>query len=306
MGALKDFLVSHVAPGDSDEASGWAEVVACLGKGDHLEQALAGKSLPANLVAQIVRLTWQYVADSDRHMFLKAVERSEDFPLGRLIGRLFLSSHKVIDVVTTNYDRLIEYACNDAGLLVTTGFRPGYIQAREGSSPLTYSSAGKAIRLVRISKVHGSLDWFQRKDGTVLASPFFELPGYDVTPLIVTPGFNKYERTHDEPFRSAIQGADRALENADGYLCLGFGFRDSHIEPKMLDRCRQKSVPVTVLARTLTDEAKSFLSSKAGTKYLGLEATANGTRAYTNEYPAGIEIDGIDAWSIAGFIKLVT
>ncbi|MGU9982457.1 SIR2 family protein [Phreatobacter sp. HK31-P] len=239
-------------------------------------------------------------------MFLKAVERNEDFPLGLLIGHLFRSSNKIIDVVTTNYDRLIEYACNDAGLLVTTGFRPGYIQAREGTSQLSYSSAGKAIRLVRISKVHGSLDWFQRKDGTVVASPLFELPGEAVTPLIVTPGFNKYERTHDEPFRSAIQGADRALENADGYMCIGFGFRDSHIEPKMLDRCRQKSVPVTVLGRTLTDEAKSFLSSKAGIKYLGLEATIDGTRAYTHEHPAGVEIKGVDAWSTAGFIKLVT
>jgi len=49
---------------------------------------------------------------------------------------------------------------------------------------------------------------------------------------------SKFQRTHDEPFRSAIQGADLALEHAKGYVCVGFGFRDTHIEPKLVERCR--------------------------------------------------------------------
>ncbi len=126
-----------------------------------------------------------------------------------------------------------------------------------------------------------------------------------LTPLIVTPGFNKFERTHDEPFRSAIQGADRVLIGAEGYLCVGFGFRDTHIEPKIIERCRQKSVPIVVLGRSLTDEAKSFLRSKAGVKHLGIEMSALGSRAFSDEYPDGIDIALPDLWSLEGFMKLV-
>ena len=55
-------------------------------------------------------------------------------------------------------------------------------------------------------------------------------------PLIVTRGVSKYERTHDEPFRSAIQGADAALDAASSFLCVGYGFRDHHIQPKIVER----------------------------------------------------------------------
>jgi SIR2-like domain len=231
---------------------------------------------------------------------------TEIFPVSKLFQRLFQSSNTTINIVTTNYDRVAEYASDTAGLSHSTGFVPGYIQAREGTDRVTVYRGAKAARTVRIWKVHGSLDWFERRDGTTVSAPLFEVPPASLTPLIVSPGVSKFQRTHDEPFRSAIQGADRALEHAEGYVCVGFGFRDTHMEPKLVERCRQTNVPITVLARVLTDEAKVFLKLKAGTSYLAFEETTDGTRAYTHEHPSGIEIPYKDFWSLNGFLTLVT
>lgn len=305
MDVLKDYLLGNIATSSQEEEDAWLLVRTAFADGDHLEQALAGKALPSTLTKKIVASTWACINEQDRALFLKAVQLQERFALGTLLKALFRSSRNSIDIVTTNYDRVAEYACNSVELTHSAGFMPGYIQAREGAAPISFHRNGKQLRSVRIWKVHGSLDWFERSDGTIVAAPLFELPEKALTPLIVTPGFNKFERTHDEPFRSAIQGADHALEYAEGFLCVGFGFRDTHIEPKMLVRCREKAVPVAVIGRTLTDEAKAFLRNKAGQKYLGLEMTATGSRAYVADHPDGIEFPGQEFWSLDGFLKLV-
>lgn len=271
-----------------------------------MEQALIGKVLPITLTKKIVASTWQCVNVKDREIMLKALNLQVPFPVGELISSLFRSSQKKIEIVTTNYDRVAEYACNSVGLIYSVGFMPGYIQMREGADAVTFSRYGKPMRTVHIWKVHGSLDWFERQDSTPVSAPLFEFPDNLLTPLIVTPGFNKFERTHDEPFRSAIHGADSALQNAESYLCIGFGFRDTHIEPKMLERCRQRELPVTVMGRTLTDEVKAFLKNRAGKKYLGLEMNGHGTRAYIATHPDGIDIPDHLFWSVEGFLKLVT
>ncbi|KRE08892.1 hypothetical protein ASE61_04915 [Bosea sp. Root670] len=306
MNALRDHLTASIVADGAEEVAAWDAVRQSLDAGEHLEQALIGKVLPVALTRKIVAETWRCINIGDKAVFHRALTADEAFPVGTLLASLFRSSNKTVDIVTTNYDRVAEYACNSVDLLFSTGFIPGYLQSREGADPVHFSRAGKLMRAVRIWKVHGSLDWFERADGSTVAAPLFELPDGPLTPLIVTPGFNKFERTHDEPFRSAIQGADRALENAEAFLCVGFGFRDTHIEPKMLGRCRQKNLPVTVIARSLTDEARDFLQNKAGTKYLGIEMSGGGSKVYVEEHPDGININDQDFWSMAGFLKLVT
>jgi len=135
--------------------------------------------------------------------------------------------------------------------------------------------------------------------------PVFELPLSTYTPLIVTPGLNKYEKTHEDPFRTTINGADDALTHASAFFCVGFGFRDQHIHPKIIERCRERNVPTVVLAHTLTDEAKDFLKNKTGTNYMGIEQSGTGSRVYTYHQPDGVDEADADLWSLPGFNELV-
>lgn len=306
MGQLQDYLISNLRTTEEAEAGAWLLVRTALNNGEHLEQAMTDKNLPPSLTKKIVELTWQCVNEADHALFLRAISKNEEFPLGRLLQGLSVTSNPVIDVITTNYDRVVEYACNFHGLLYSSGFTPGYIQGREGSNPVTFLRGKTPPRAVRIWKVHGSLDWFVLNDDEPFSAPVFEIPAADAKPLIVTPGLHKFQQTHSEPFRSIMTGADAAFEHATGFICIGFGFRDIHIEPKLIARCRNGNIPVAVVARTLTDEAKAFLKNRAGSKYIGLEKTETGTRVFTATTPEGIELTEPDLWSLGGFLRLAT
>ena len=68
---------------------------------------------------------------------------------------MFKSSLKILNIVTTNYDRLAEYACDQGRIHHYTGFTHGFF--RQLAAPTEITSARRA----NIWKVHGSLDWFQ-------------------------------------------------------------------------------------------------------------------------------------------------
>lgn len=305
MGALSDYLCDKLETVGQAEEDAWLLVRTALANGDHLEAALEGKALPDTLLAKIVGLTWQCVNEKDTALLGLAASNGGEFALGRLLSRMFNSNLREIHVVTTNYDRVAEFACNSKGVLFQTGFAPGYIQKWESTGGVKFRHGSKASRVVKIWKVHGSLDWFRTADERTVGLPVFELPPAEYTPLIVTPGFNKYETTSQDPFRTIINGADDALKTASAFLCIGFGFRDLHIHPKIIERCRERNVPIVVLARTLTDEAKDFLKTKAGTNYMGVEMSGTGSRVYRPEAPDGVEVDTADLWSLPGFNNLV-
>ena len=305
MGALADVLKDNLTIEGQEEQDAWTLIRTALANGDGLEEALQKTTAPASLVRKIVEHTWLTVAADDLALLQRAAKGAEIFPLSDLIRGLFTSTNNTMHIVTPNYDRVAEYAADVADYIHATGFVPGFIRRREGADMITVRKGSYPARIVRIWKVHGSLDWFEDAQGQVVSLPLSDTLPADLLPLIVTPGVSKYERTHDEPFRSAIQGADTALGAASAVLCIGYGFRDRHIQPKLVERCRQKNVPIVVLARTLTDEAKDFLRTNAGTVYLAMEHCGEGTRVFTHDAPDGAVIEGRELWSFTGFNELV-
>ena len=305
MGELSKYLRDNLQIEGEAEIDAWTLVRTALSQGDHLEAALEGKTLPESLLQKIVRCTWQCVNEKDQEVAASVVDGDQTFPLGQILGGLFNSTHNEVHIVTTNYDRVAEYACNSVGLLFQTGFAPGYVQKWESSGRVKFRHGDKSSRVVKIWKVHGSLDWFQTKDERIVGLPIFNLPSADNTPLIVTPGLNKFEKTFEDPFRTTINGADIALNTALAFLCVGYGFRDKHIHLKLYDRCREQNIPIVVLARTLTDEAKLFLKERAGTNYLGVEKCGDGSRIFTSAEPDGFELEDHEIWSLPSFNKLI-
>lgn len=305
MADLQEQLLSDLAPSDEPDRKVWAAITDRLASGDHLEQALEGMSLSTELTDQIVRITWARVVESDRALFMSLHTSRPTYPLGHLLIEMFRSTQRHIDVVTTNYDRVVEYACNSVGLLFYTGFTPGYSQRWTTADRIEYCQASKPARVVNIWKVHGSLDWFQTLDKQTVGVPTFEPMGDELVPLIVTPGLDKYRKTYGDPFRDTLQGADTALKQATAFLCAGYGFRDEHIHPKIITRCRDASVPIVVLAKALTDEAKDFLANDAGSNFLGIEETASGSRVFCPSQPAGIEFNVKGLWTLDGFLSMI-
>ena len=213
---------------------------------------------------------------------------------------MFDSTQSRLDVITTNYDRLAEYACEQESLHHYTGFTHGYRRVEVGPNAL------HAKRTVNIWKVHGSLDWFKGNNGLNVALANVERIPAELIPLIVTPGNDKYEKTNREPFRTIISSADLALTHAKSYLCVGYGFNDIHIQEKLVNKCVREGAGIIVISRSLSDSAQKFLFSQGVTSYIAIckGGGADKSIVYSSEYKSPIELDG-DYWSLPGFLQLI-
>jgi hypothetical protein len=212
----------------------------------------------------------------------------------------FTSTQSQVNIITSNYDRLAEYSCEQEGIHHYTGFSYGF---RRHAVPRDYLVAK---RQVNIWKVHGSLDWFAVPSGGIVCLGNSTLVPPDLVPLIVTPGVEKYRSTHREPYKSIIHESDNALDAAHAYLCIGFGFNDEHIQEKLINRCATNSAKVIVITYELSKSAKAFLFSGKVASYLAIErgSTDDSSIVYSSKCSDPLVIDR-DAWSLKGFLTLV-
>lgn len=302
MGALATHLISHT---DTSELSApefevWEDFCQLLDKGVDLESALHQVTASEELTSRIVKATWKLINSEDIEIFQKSLQDNAMFSLTRLLEHMFRSSLKKINIITTNYDRLAEYACEQSRIHHYTGFTHGFF--RQLASPTEITSA----RRVNIWKVHGSLDWFQSPlEDTVALSNIQAIPD-NYQPQIVTPGTQKYQRTHLEPFRSIINHADQAISEAGSYLCIGYGFNDEHIQPKLMVKCLRQKTPVTIITYALSDSAKKLIIDGSAQNYLAIERgeTDDQSIVYSSLAQAPITVE-MNIWSLEGYLSLV-
>lgn len=184
----------------------WGIISSRLDKGIDLESALTNVTPEPSdaLVQDITVATWQFITKYDLKCFFDLMLTGNTIPLSRLFRKLAQTSKHNINIITTNYDRLIEYACDQAKLEIDDHFRGQY-------NRWFSTSALNTRNIVNILKVHGSLDYFKDSNGTVRAIPMRDSIPTGYIPDIVPPGSNKY--------RTVLQGIHRdLLHEADNLI----------------------------------------------------------------------------------------
>lgn len=302
MRALANHLVENIDTSglNAAENEAWEKFCQLLKDNVDLEAALHQVTASEELTSRIVKTTWNLIDSEDKGIFQKSLQDNAMFPLSRLLEHMFKSSLKTINIVTTNYDRLAEYACDQGHIHHYTGFTHGFF--RQLAAPTEIACA----RRVNIWKVHGSLDWFQSPlEDTVALSNIQEIPD-NYQPQMVTPGTQKYQKTHLEPFRSIINNADQALNEAGSYLCIGYGFNDEHIQPKLMVKCLRQKTPITIITYALSDSAKKLILDGKARNYLAIERgeTDDQSIVYSSldENPLKVEKN---IWSLEGYLSLI-
>ena len=251
----------------------------------------------------MLKALWALIEDADSKVLGRLTADSNILPLTRLYKHLFSSTNNTIDVVSLNYDRLAEYAAEAGGYAHYTGFHYGFLRKQAAASTLRIFESARQIRTVHIWKVHGSIDWFKTDDGRVLSVDDRYARSY-LTPLIITPGSEKYRSTHQPPFRSIINHSDSAIDNGKAFLIVGYGFNDEHIQPKLIDSIQQRNTPIVVLVKKLTPAGRRLLLERPTHDYLILEANGNGTRVHCSDFDGDeMVIPDTNIWNLDSFLK---
>lgn len=275
---------------DDDE---WNTFVASLENTGNLESALHEAKLKTEIIKAIIITTWKFIDSRDKEVFIKVYNRNSVIQLSRIFDKLLQSHPRTINVITANYDRLVEYSADTIHADVNLGFGGTYIKHFKGMSSQVCS------RTINLCKVHGSLDWFRRTMDNQLISITGNI--YDENkffPVIVTPGIQKYQETHMEPYRTLINVSDSYINSANSFLCIGYGFNDEHLQPKLIDRIQVFNKPIVIVTHTLSTKGKEILEKSK--KYIAFESYEDSKTRITTD-GGEIIIDG-SYWELEKFI----
>lgn len=296
---LKKNLAGFTAPEDTECIQKFIQE---LDKHNDLEQALLAIKATANVEKRIQEVTWKLINQGDTQV-LNKIQQFERLGLTSLFEHLINhTSNRRIDIITTNYDRLAEYAASQTQAFVNTGFTHCLIgNFMDDQTMEHYCQLKDYIGLINIWKVHGSLDWFHR-EGNILCYQNSTYIPINHTPSIITPGTNKYEKSLENPWRTIMQRVDQSFKQATAFLCIGYGFNDNHIHPKLIERIKAK-VPLIVITKLMSPKAHELIQ-KNSEKYIILEETDGKTLVSTPDSPDGVKLDG-NYWTIDGLMKIL-
>jgi hypothetical protein len=272
-------------------------------EGMGLEEALNGANLSDATRETVRNIVWNCINESDMRFFGQLISDKNNFALSDLLKKIIQPAHNAAVVVTTNYDRIAEYAADIIGATIITGFEGNFLKVFEFPTNTFQNKRVRAReRTVSIWKVHGSLDWFNDPNGNNVGYPLLTAIPSNHTPLIIPPGKDKYNATHGEPYRDVIAQADKAFSNAGSYLCVGYGFNDEHIQPKLIEQIKAGK-PIVILCRQATEACKKHIVNEGIKKYAVLEhATDDKTAVTINGHRE--EYDG-DFWELRNFIGTI-
>jgi len=245
----------------------------------------------------IKKIIWDEVSKKDILVLEKIITNDIDSFSGiKTMIEKFTKPHpRILNIVTTNYDRVLEYLMSYYNFSYTDGFNGKVLSEFDENN-------FKKEHMINLIKVHGSLNWFD-VGGDIRFSSFI-LKGTE--PKIIAPGKNKYQDAYEEPYRELIQKSDNLIKDASSFFVIGFGFNDEHLTPKIKAKIK-KGTPIVLITKEAS--YSSYKELEHAEKYIIFEESKSGkTKVIYKESKTidkvEIELEG-DLWQLNNFIRIL-
>ncbi len=266
-----------------------------LQAGQDLETALSDITFPSDILNDVKWETWSLISSRDFDLFGRILFGHEELALSKLLKKLYQATPQKIDIITTNYDRVIEYSCDLAQIPVANGFYGCYHKHFDKEFP--------SRRSINLIKVHGSLDVFCDTHGVAVSVPMLreKVPG--LVPEIITPGASKYAAVLTGTPRQLLSAADERIGQARSFLCIGYGFNDAQIQENILTKART-GTPVILLTMKVADHAAHLLANNAK-NYISIQ---KGEKDNSTDICINRDIVTLDGtyWTVDGFMNIIS
>jgi hypothetical protein len=196
------------------------------------------------------------------------------------------ASRERLNIFTTNYDRFLEYGCDDVGVILLDRFK-GKLQPvfRNTRLELDYHYNPPGIRgepryvegVARITKLHGSIDWQFKGHGKIIRSllPFGAIDNHPDIPLnatdhtVIYPNSAKDLETAYYPYSELFRDFSTAICRPNSaVITYGYGFGDSHINRIISDMFTIPSTHLVIISYNDTGKRiERFLKDKNKAQY---------------------------------------
>lgn len=256
---LANHLKACAAELKGEDASLWTEIAAVVDSGAGLEVALLQHAPTVSLEAWIITKTCGLLLPAEHEVICSVIRGERTLRLTTFLSKV-LKPAGGLPVLSPNYDRLIEVACEMAGFHVDTTAIGHYAGAFDHKRSFMGSCRGIVQRgktpmldhfpRAIVLKPHGSFDWY--RIGTKAIRSTVEV---NAERLIITPGLNKYKAGYDFPFDKHRELANNHINQSARLLVVGYGFNDDHLQKHLIPRIRD-GTPTLILTRTASEVAK--------------------------------------------------
>jgi len=274
------------------------KIVPELKENENLEKII-GEIADKQKFKEVKKIIWKTVYEKDICLMKRLYkDKNEGKPVKRMIEKFIEPHPQVLNIITTNYDRVLEYVLAINKYKFSDGFSGQNLSIFDENNL-------KNKNIINLIKVHGSLNWFKSNEEIIFISSInYEeiIKNGSVIPLIIAPSKKKFEETYQEPFRTLIQKSDEIINNSKSFFVVGFGFNDEHLTPKIDTRIKD-DVPIVIITKKATESCLEKL--KLASKYVLIEENeASGAKfSYKNKDDnTTITIDK-SIWKLENFME---
>lgn len=209
------------------------------------------------------------ISNSDFSTFLKDLEPYRGF-LKRLI-KYRRPQQPRVKFFTTNYDLIVELACDLEGINCITGFDGKTIKILNPTNfdlEITFKTSGQSnvyySNVIHLYKLHGSIDWMKMEILGIDEIVQNDNKNYDK--VVIYPCYTKFAETLEMPYYEMFRRlGDAVSQPQTTVLTIGYGFNDEHVNQMILRAYKNPSCQLLICEPSVkkdTDEEKStFLKS---------------------------------------------
>ncbi len=301
-------LATHLSNGADvlagTDATLWYQIKAVLDANGGLEAALLEHPPSETLEVWIAQRTCELLMPKEREVMSAVLRGDRSLRLTTFLAKV-LKPTNGLPILTPNYDRLIEVACEMAGFHVDTTAVGHYAGAFDHARSCMGSCRGITTRAKTtvldhfpraiVLKPHGSFDWYRSGNDARRCS--LDL---DAERLMITPGINKYRAGYDSPFDKHRDLANDYIKRAGRLLVVGYGFNDDHLQTHLVKRI-QDGTPTLILnqwaspkVEELAEESPRCVCLSKPTAWAGIAMATKGYR---------FEHQGHDLWDLGVLAK---
>ena len=288
----------------------WDKIAKGIKERKGLEEVLLQNKPNEELEKSIKDITERYMRNYEEKVICNLFKSGEKLRFSEYIKEINISTKGTV-IITTNYDRLLEFACESEGVLVDNIFTGNFIGKINEKSKYSFvdniekiPKASVKTRVVYkehviIYKPHGCLGWYRKPDGQVLYSCF----NLGLENLIITPGGNKYRKGYDYPFDYCRERSNKSIDTAECFVIIGYGFNDEHLQTHLIQKIKE-GIPTLIISREINKQVEELIKSSNST----------GVYYYKNDVEEGtiINIKGeriimkdYTLWDLGNFVKEV-
>jgi hypothetical protein len=304
MPELAEHLCQEAGMLTEDDATLWKQIEAVLKAGGGLEAGLLKYPPSTSLETWIAQGTCDLLLPKEREVICAVLRGDRSLRLTTFLSKV-LKPTGGLPILTSNYDRLIEVACEMAGFHVDTTAVGHYAGAFDHTRSCMGSCRAVMTRAkipvlehfprALVLKPHGSFDWYQFGNDARRCS--LDL---DMERLIITPGLNKYRAGYESPFDKHRDLANDCIKRAARLLVVGYGFNDDHLQTHLVKQIHN-GTPTLILNRSASTAVEKLAEESPTCVCLSKPSTGVGVAMVTNGNR--FQRQGLELWDLGVLAK---